>query len=172
MTAATATAPIIVTALLGPDDFAWFDGLRQRHFPPERNHLSAHLTMFHHLPPSIGDELDRRLAQAVRAPAPAATLASVMKLGRGTAFRIDSPDLAAIRSDLAHAFADCLTPQDAGGWRAHVTIQNKVEPREAAALYANLMKGFCPRPVRIAGLASWWYRGGPWELRARFAFRG
>ena len=59
-------APIIVTARFGRVDQAWFDALRQRHFPPERNHLAAHLTMFHHLPPSVAPELKQRLAAEVR----------------------------------------------------------------------------------------------------------
>ena len=46
-------APIIVTALFGKADAVWFDGLRRAHFPPERNRLDAHLTMFHHLAPSL-----------------------------------------------------------------------------------------------------------------------
>ncbi|MBY0519244.1 MAG: M13 family metallopeptidase, partial [Sphingomonas sp.] len=29
-------APIIVSALFGATDFAYFDGLRRTHFPPER----------------------------------------------------------------------------------------------------------------------------------------
>src|SRR5438046_2854697 len=66
-----AQVPIIVTALFGKADTAWFDDLRRAHFPAERNQLSAHLTMFHHLAPSLEDELKRRLAgetRGVRAP--------------------------------------------------------------------------------------------------------
>ena len=36
----------------GREDQAAFDRLRTAHFPPERNQLAAHLTLFHHLPPS------------------------------------------------------------------------------------------------------------------------
>ena len=157
-------APIILTALFGPEDQAWFDGLRRAHFPSERNHLAAHLTMFHHLPPSLADEVKRRLTQETRGVrAPEARLAGPFSLGRGVAYRIDSAELAAIRARLAEAFAGLLTPQDQAGWRAHVTVQNKVEPAAARALLAELSRGFAPRPLRIAGLASWWYRGGPWE---------
>ncbi|MGK3899645.1 hypothetical protein ABI062_15425, partial [Enterococcus faecium] len=60
-------APIIVSALFGDRDFAWLDGLRRAHFPPERNVLPAHLTLFHHLPPSVEHELRALLAQAARA---------------------------------------------------------------------------------------------------------
>ena len=167
----TTPAPIIVTALFGAEDQAWFDALRRAHFPPERNHLAAHLTMFHHLPPSIEDELKRRLAEETRGVrAPEARLAAPYSLGKGVAYRIDSPQLAAIRARLAEAFAGLLTPQDQAGWRAHVTVQNKVEPGTAKALLGELSAGFAPRPLRIAGLASWWYRGGPWEPLSRHMF--
>ncbi len=164
--------PIIVTALLGPRDFAFFDALRQAHYPPERNVLPAHLTMFHHLPPSIEAELGRRLAEEVRAPRPAARVAGLMSLGTGVAFRIDSPDLSAIRERLADALGGLLTPADTAPWRPHVTIQNKATPAVAKVLLADLEAGFTPRPIEIAGLATWRYRGGPWEPIARHAFRG
>ena len=164
-------APVLVTALFGGPDFALLEGLRQRHFPPERNRVPAHLTLFHHLPPSLLPELKQRLAQATRGvPAPRAQLAGIMDLGGGVAFRVVSPALEAIRETLAEAFAPMLTPQDGGGWRPHVTIQNKA-PREAArALRAELERDFRPRPLHIAGLASWHYRGGPWEPISRHMF--
>ena len=43
------TATYILTAELDSDSFAWLDGLRRDHFPPERNWLPAHLTIFHRL---------------------------------------------------------------------------------------------------------------------------
>lgn len=168
---ANRAAPIIVSALFGPADFAWFDGLRRAHFPPERNLIAAHLTLFHHLPPSIAPELNHRLADATRTTPPPAVAVATMNLGRGVAIRIDAPRLAAIRSDLAEAFAGLLVPQDAAGWHAHVTIQNKVQPAEARALRAMLDRDFRPRPIAIAGLAAWYYRGGPWELLSRHPFR-
>ncbi len=165
-------APLIVTALLGSDDFAWLDGLRRTHFPPERNHLSAHLTMFHHLPPAILPELKQRLAGMVRGTRPPAEAAAVMNLGRGVAIRILAPALAEMREALAQAFLPLLTPQDRGGWRPHVTIQNKVAPDIARTLQQELEKTFRTRPVRIDGLAIHYYRGGPWETISRMMFRG
>ena len=94
-----------------------------------------------------------------------------MSLGRGTAIRIESPGLAAIRADLADAFAGLLVPQDKAGWRPHVTLQNKVDPAQARALRAMLDRDFRPRAVVIAGLAAWRYRGGPWEALSRHMFR-
>ena len=165
------TAPIIVTALFGRRDQSWFDAMRAEHFPPERNVLDAHCTLFHHLPPSIADELKHRLAQETRGIRPPdARVAGLMSLGRGVAYRIEAPELTAIRNRLAEAFATMLMPQDAGGWRPHVTIQNKVQPSIAKVLLATLSQEFRPRPVEVAGLATWWYRGGPWEPLSRHMF--
>jgi hypothetical protein len=166
-------APIIVSALFAPGDLAWLDGLRRAHFPTERNQVAAHLTLFHHLPPSVADELRQRLALMTRAAqAPPARTAGLLSLGRGVAIRITSPALAALRTDLTEAFAGLLTPQDSAGWRAHVTIQNKVAPPEARALMADLGRSFQDRPVKIIGIGTYFYRGGPWEPLSRHMFAG
>jgi len=165
------TAPIVVTALFGAGDQAWFEALRRAHYPPARNQVSAHLTLFHHLPPSIEAEVRQRLAAETRHVAPpAATLREPYSLGRGVAWRIESEGLAAIRARLAEGFTGLLVPQDMAGWRPHVTIQNKVEAAEARALLAAMRAGFRARPLTITGLAAWWYRGGPWAPLSRHMF--
>tara|TARA_Y100000815_G_scaffold173223_2_gene157695 strand:+ start:981 stop:1502 length:522 start_codon:yes stop_codon:yes gene_type:complete len=164
-------APLIVTALFGAQDFARLDGLRRRHFPPERNLVPAHCTLFHHLPPGLGPELKQRLSAATRGiPAPAARIAGVIDLGGGVALRIDCPGLEEIRDELADAFAPLLLPQDRAGWRPHVTIQNKVDRPAARRLLTQMRADFVPMPLQIAGLASWWYRGGPWDAHSRHMF--
>jgi len=165
------SAPIIVTALLCTADFTVLDGLRRNHFPAERNLLRAHATLFHHLPPSVEHELVDLLRSEARGSDPQARLAGLINLGGGVAFRIESPDLDDIRARIAERFAPLLMPQDRNPWRAHVTVQNKVTPAEARALLATLEADFHPRPLGLAGLAAWWYRGGPWEPIAAFAFR-
>ncbi|MBW6525786.1 2'-5' RNA ligase family protein [Sphingomonas sp. RHCKR7] len=168
---APSLAPIIVTALFGAADQAFLDAQRRAFFPPERNQLAAHLTMFHHLPPSGAAELRQRLVAETRGvPPPRARLAGLVSLGRGVAYRVESAALEAIRARLAEAFRGLLTPQDQAGWRAHVTVQNKVEPGEARALLARLTAEFVARPVTIAGLGAYWYRGGPWEPLSRHLF--
>jgi 2'-5' RNA ligase len=166
-------APIIVSALFGAADHAWLDGLRKAHFPPERNVIAAHLTLFHHLPPSVADELGERLTAETRGrPAPAARISGIRNLGGGTALGIASADLVAIRARLADAFDDLLIPQDRAGWRPHVTIQNKVKPAEAQALQRQMEDRDAGRPVAIVGLASYWYRDGPWERIGVHRFAG
>lgn len=159
--------------MFGNEDFAWLDGLRRRHFPPERNVVPAHLTLFHHLPPSIATELKRRLVEETRhIPAPAAKIYRVRHLGRGVAFDVDSHGLEEVRERLANAFAGLLTPQDANRWKPHITIQNKVEPKVSKALHTQLAANFEPRRLAIAGLSSWYYRGGPWEPIGTYRFAG
>ena len=158
--------------MFGDRDFAWLEGLRRTHYPAERNQVPAHLTLFVQLPPGIERELAQRLAAYAGAPAPRARLAGVMDLGNGTAFRVESPELEDVRQGLALALHGLLSAQDRAPWSPHVTIQNKVEPREARALQASLRASFLPRSLAIKGLAAWRYRDGPWEQIRSYAFRG
>lgn len=163
---------LIVTAELGAADLAWLDRLRRAHYPAERNRLPAHLTMFHALPPSAEGELRSRLSNFARATVPHAWIEGLINLGSGVAYRIVSPDLDAIRNELADAFHGSLSAQDSGGWRPHVTIQNKVSPKESRALLDELERNFAPRPLSITGLGLHRYLDGPWERIARHSFRG
>ena len=162
---------LIVTAELGASDFAWLDGERRRYFPPERNQLPAHLTMFHALAPSLEPDVRARLKLEAAAPPPRAIVAGLINLGGGVAYRIVSDELDAIRESIAGHFHGSLTVQDAGGWRPHVTIQNKVPPAEARDLFNRLERDFTPRPLAIRGLALHRYLGGPWEALGRWPFR-
>jgi hypothetical protein len=166
-------APIIVTAQMGKADQLWADALRSEHFPPERNYLKAHITLFHHLPPGHLPEIKTRLAAMAREyPPPPAMLSEVMMLGRGVAYRVDCPDLLAMRDELAEGFTGLLTPQDQARPRLHITVQNKVEPAVAKTLQAELAASFQPRPLAITGLSAWYYQGGPWEPIQSWSFSG
>jgi hypothetical protein len=162
---------IIVTAMFGDGDNGWLQELRRSHYPPERNRVPAHLTLFRQLPPSVEAELGTRLARFAAARPPFAMLAGVMDLGEGTALRVDSEALMRIRDELAEVFHGLLIPQDAAPWRPHVTIQNKVARREARALQQLLRATVQPRPLAIRALASWRYRDGPWEAIRDWPFR-
>ena len=158
--------------MFGDGDNGWLQELRRTHYPPERNQVPAHLTLFHHLPPSLERELGQRLAVYAAAPAPRAQIAGIIDLGAGTALRVGSDELEDIRYDLADAFGGMLTPQDSAPWRPHITIQNKVEPREARRLQERMRAAFEPRTLSLKGLASWRYLGGPWEPIRKYIFRG
>ena len=164
-------APLILTLAFNPDDQARFERLRQAHFPAGRNHIPAHLTLFHHLP---GEELDgvrADLATACGHQAPCSVeVTGLRSLGRGVAYALASAELARLRSTLAQAWHERLTAQDRQRWQPHVTIQNKAQPAEAKALLAAMQAAFTPFQVRAEGLLLWRYRGGPWEPAGRFPF--
>lgn len=169
----TERAPIIITAQMARREQAHFDGLRRAHFPAERNHVPAHITLFHHLPPTHWPEIRTRLAGLARENAPpAAMLSGIMLLGRGVAYRVECPSLHNIRDELANDLAGLLTPQDQARPIFHITVQNKVEPATAKALFTHLSAGFAPRPLSLTGLAACYYRGGPWETIQSWSFSG
>ncbi len=166
-------APFILTALLPKDMHAWATKLRTEHFPPERNHLEAHVTLFHALPPSCEAELRDALAQTVKENAPPrARLDGLMSLGRGTALKLSSPAMLTLRDALAERFHGMLTPQDEHRPRLHVTIQNKVAPADAKALQEELADDIEPREFAFRGFALHIYRGGPWQFVRDWSFRG
>ena len=164
--------PLIVTAELPADVLAWADGLRRAHYPPERNQLRAHVTLFHALPPWVEAEARMLLADLAAAPPPEAIVSRVLDLGRGTALAIDCPEMLELRDRIADRFHGLLTAQDSHRIRLHVTVQNKVSPSISKALQRELAHDFRPRPFRFHGLALHAYEGGPWRPIRAFAFRG
>lgn len=164
--------PFIVTAELPGEVFSWADGLRRAHFPPERNHLSAHVTLFHALAPSLREEVQRYLPRVVgEYQAPEARISGLMDLGKGTALRIESPAMSALREDIAEHFHGMLTAQDNHALRLHITVQNKVERAAALALQGELSAQPIERAFRFAGIGLHLYKGGPWEALGRWSFR-
>ena len=166
-------APLILTALLPADLHRWATSLRTAHFPPERNYLEAHVTLFHALPPQCTDELSqlcKRIA-AETAPVPGQLL-GLMSLGGGTALKLESRGILALRDQIADHFHGMLTGQDQHRPRLHVTIQNKVTSAEAKALQAELAPTIDARDFAFRGLGLYVYRGGPWDHHGDYVFRG
>jgi 2'-5' RNA ligase len=163
--------PLIVTLLLDDEAQERFDRLRAEHFPPERNHLRAHVTLFHALPGEHLDAVRADLVTAADREAFDVAVTGLRFLGRGVAFTLESAELGALRAELAAAWQPWLTPQDRQRHAPHVTVQNKVEPAVARELHDRLLAGFVPYRVRARGLGLWRYLGGPWEPLAELPFR-
>jgi 2'-5' RNA ligase len=163
--------PLVVTLLLDEEAQERFDRLREEHFPPERNHVQAHVTLFHAL---LGEQLDAvraDLAAAADREAFDVAVTGLRFLGRGVAYTLGSEELGTLRAGLAAAWGPWLTPQDRQRHAPHVTVQNKVGPAVARALHDRLLAGFVPYRVRARGLGLWRYLGGPWEPVAELSFR-
>lgn len=156
--------PLIVTAHVSDDDLQYFDALRKRFFPPERNFLRAHITMFHKLPPEHRLQIDDPLQQAVqRMRTVEVKVTGVRNMGNGVSFVLESEGLARAREYLRAAFRPWLGPQDLQPWRPHVTVQNKVHWQKADALYDMLSSEFVRRTLLVEGFDLWSYMQGPWR---------
>ena len=162
--------PLIVTLALDAASQARFDRLRAAHFPPERNHLAAHVTLFHALPGEHLEQVRADLVELASRSAYEVRVRRVRSLGRGVAYDLHAPELDAQHRELAARWAPWLTRQDAQPLSAHVTVQNKVAPGVARALVAELSEGFAPYAVRATGFALWRYLGGPWEALGTSTF--
>lgn len=163
--------PLILTLELDPASFEIFNTLRKEHFPPERNFLAAHITLFHKLP---GEEeaVIKSILEELAASTTTfdLTFSTLRFLGKGVAVNVESTELLELRKQLATTWKDWLGAQDKQPFKPHVTIQNKVSSEEARALLEQLQKTSIPLMGQCTGLLLWKYLGGPWELVEKFPF--
>ncbi len=165
------TAPLILTLKMDDASQERFDELRRAHFPPERNFIPAHVTLFHKLPGDRREAITATLEDVCRAHEPATLRATGVRfLGRGVAYELESGGLDALRRRLAREWEPWLTPQDRQRFKPHVTVQNKVSPEAARSLRERLRAAFSPFEVRAEGLLLWRYMGGPWEPVGAYEF--
>ena len=164
--------PLILTAQLDRTASARFEALRRAHFPPERNVVPAHVTLFHQLPGSTLDAVVAHLLAVARAqPVLLAEVAPPRSLGNGVAFDLRCPELTSLHADLAAHWTGLTIAQDHGRLRAHVTVQNKVSAATAAATLQLLAADFLPWRVQVTGVTLWRYLGGPWQHIRDIGFR-
>jgi len=165
--------PFVLTLKLDARAFAFFDDLRRRHFPPERNIVPAHLTLFQQLPGDRGHEIKALLSSLSARQKPLALMVRKVKaIGKGVAYFLEAPALMALRDGLADEWRPWLSDQDRAPFWPHVTVQNKVAPKAANALARQLAGEFQPFHVTGAGLILWRYLGGPWQSEREFRFAG
>jgi 2'-5' RNA ligase len=163
--------PLILTARMEPEAFERFDAQRRQFFPPERNFIPAHVTLFHSLPGTELEAITTQLgAVSTRTASMIAEVTGLRFLGRGVAYQLSIPRLEALRSELALRWPDLLTNQDRNGFKPHVTVQNKVASLEARETLALLEARFRPWSFTVTGLELWRYLGGPWERLEGFGF--
>jgi hypothetical protein len=159
--------PLILTLRLDTDSQAFFNEQRKLYFPTERNYLEAHLSLFHQLPneKEVFDFLKNLDISAFQLQ-----VTGLMNLGAGVAYRVDSPELIALRKSIAGQFSSYLIPQDQQGFRPHITVMNKSTPELARALLAELSVDFQQFSITATGLDLWSYLGGPWRHEQTFFF--
>jgi hypothetical protein len=163
-------APLILTIKLDDDSQLYFDQLREAHFPPERNYLAAHLTLFHHLPPNQLQLINDIDSIAKRNSTLSLEVTEVKSIGNGVALSIECPPLGHLHSYLQKLWFDWLIPQDRQRLWAHITVQNKVSSDLARSLKAELTEQFKPFTAKGVGLSLYEYKNGPWDFVRTFDF--
>jgi hypothetical protein len=163
--------PLLITLAIDKDSQAFFEALRRHYFPPERNHVPAHLALFNKLP---GEELFT-IAKELESFAAGQTpfqidVTGLMLLNNGVAYKLKSHRSGEIKDYFAARWQDWLTVQDRTTLRLHLTVQNKVSPREARWVYAELSRIFEPFTVTATGLTLWRYLQPHWELIQELPF--
>jgi 2'-5' RNA ligase len=167
-----ARPPFVLTLEMDGVSFSRLDGLRKQYYPPERNVVPAHITLFHQLPGDRGREVKAMLRDAVAGrPVLDVEVTDVKFMGQGVGLSLRSPRLLALREALATEWWPWLTNQDRAGYRPHVTLQNKVSAAEARKTQQAVAASFRPFTIRGLGLHLWRYVGGPWEDAQLFRFR-
>ena len=159
--------PLILTLRLLEKDQQFFNQLRKTYFPPERNYLNAHLSLFHQL--EDNEQTIKTLKHLQQKPF-MLTVSGLMFLGFGVAYRVESAELNMLRGEITKILKDSLIPQDLQPYRPHITIQNKVSPQTAKKLKATLESTFQPFIIKAIGLDLWTYLGGPWEHHSYYPF--
>jgi 2'-5' RNA ligase len=155
--------PLILTLRLNDEAFTFFNNLRQKYFPAERNFLNAHLTLFHHLLPS--EESIKEYLQSLAVTQLTITLkvVDVVSIGKGVAYKIESNELLQVHKQLQQRWEQWLIPQDKQKLWPHVTVQNKVRPDIAKETLNLLKPSFVSFNAYGVGLDLWEYNNGPWQ---------
>jgi 2'-5' RNA ligase len=159
----------ILTIRFDPVSQAHFENMRQRYFPPERNLVPAHLTLFHVLP-TTAEICSTLTAIASTTQVFPIAVTGLRSLGRGVAYNLAGRELHSIHKLLSFSFAALLSPQDKQKFRPHVVIQNKSTEGQASELLSLLLASFQTFTVQAQGIDLWHYRNGPWELARQFDF--
>ena len=163
------TPPLILTLTIDKNATEYFNELRSKYFPVERNFLMAHLTLFHALPNTENIVADVKTTCSVQTNF-AIEVVKPTSIGKGVAFKIVSDELTSIHRQLQSKWSKFLSPQDKQKLWPHVTIQNKVAPEEAQQLLETLQATFSPFKADALGLQLYEYLNGPWRLKEEFHF--
>ncbi|KAI4125465.1 MAG: hypothetical protein LQ338_004223 [Usnochroma carphineum] len=145
--------------------------LRNQYFPPNLNKLSAHVALFRALPGSELPAIEAAVQDVVRQkhPFPIST-GKPFLLSRGVGLEVLVPPAQEIFRTLKAQWGSFLSKQDQS-FRAHYTIQNKVEDKDIARkTLEEVQKSFAGSTGMVNGLSLYLYSKGYWKLRQFYPF--
>lgn len=162
--------PLILTLSIEKEASLFFNSLRKKHFPPSRNFIDAHLTLFHSLP--YEDEIIDAVKDLCKRQMPFELfIKEVVSIGKGVAYKIESAELLQLHKTLQSKWQNFLSLQDRQKLGPHITVQNKVPVQEVKQLLHELKTNFTPFSTSATGLQLWEYLNGPWKLVEYFVFK-
>lgn len=154
------------------------DTLRERYFPKRLNRTAAHLTMFHALPHSQIQVLEQSLSQISMDMDPfPVTAGRPFRMRRGVGINVygGNRSIKNIQEKLKSQWLAFLSEQDAGGFRPHWTVMNKIKEDDDRieeafrTIQAELSEN--PPIGQAIGLALWKYNRGYWEWASDYSFK-
>ncbi|KAL9070358.1 MAG: hypothetical protein Q9161_004916 [Pseudevernia consocians] len=153
-----------------PEHHKRVTALRSQYFPPKLNKLSAHIALFRALPGSqlATIEADVSAAAEKQRSFSIATDKAYL-LGHGVAIDANAPPAKDIYNGLKDKWEDFLSKQDKS-FKAHYTIQNKVEDGVPQRTLEELQKNFEGSRGQVDGLSLYRYDRGYWRHTKDFMF--
>ncbi|WRT69890.1 uncharacterized protein IL334_006881 [Kwoniella shivajii] len=189
-------SPLILTLRLDQATHKLLTDLRSKYFPPHRNFLTAHVTLFHAIPVHRFAELDSKLKTICNERKGwDVFIGEPEKMGnRGVYLRLRERPSSTTEGLRAQLLADLkrgikedkdkLTNQDLQTMkRPHVTVLNKANgDEEVEKCLAEVKEVFEKMKKdgqkegqhigRATGFELWEYLGGPWKHLKAYSFQG
>lgn len=144
--------------------------LRTQYFPPKLNKISAHVALFRALPGSQLAVIEADISAAAKNQQsfPIVT-GKPFLLGHGVAIDANVPLAREIYNGLKDNWDGFLSKQDKS-FKAHYTIQNKVEAGVPQTTLDELQKNFEGSHGQVDGLSLYRYDKGYWRHTKDFMF--
>lgn len=152
------------------------DNLRKQYFPKRLNRIPAHLTFFHALPHSHLDKLEDSLTTlAAETKDFRVATGGPFKMKKGVGVNIDTgyQQIKNVHAQLRSQWSGFLSEQDAGGFRPHWTVMNKVDDEDKVdnafhAIRKELASS--AHEGQAIGLDLWRYDRGNWIWSQEYTF--
>ena len=154
------------------------DEMRNRYFPKHLNRTGAHLTLFHALPHSHMDALEQGLSQTATSMKPFdVSTGKPFRMRKGVGINVDEgyKKMKDVHGDLQSQWSAFLSEQDAGGFRPHWTVMNKVDDEQKVdGAFATIRQELSEsnQEGRAVGLDLWRYERGNWIFAREYVFGG
>lgn len=153
-----------------PEHHKRVTALRTRYFPPKLNKLSAHIALFRALPGSQLATIETDVAAAAeKQQSFSIATGRAYLLGHGVAIDADAPPARAIYNGFKDKWEGFLSKQDKS-FKAHYTIQNKVEDGVPQRTLEELQRSFEGSRGQVDGLSLYRYDRGHWRHMKDFMF--